>query len=234
VPLNKKTLDFGPSWEKPSDSSPAWQWKAYRRARNTLTCYGFPTVMVKEYDISQKGAEWLSFIRIAANVHPECTQSHVPGEKVFAIGGEWTGYFAGVKEDFVFFHDDDGYNGGMRFAVYDSRMGMKVFEDAECLRGWYAKNPPYAPRMRITKVQGGPVTLRYLRVEQADCDLRADKASCWNHVRVKMDVKSAKAPACFGYSDIPLGALPSMIAHPVLVSLESPPVVKSIDGPVLC
>jgi len=232
VPLNKKTVDFGPSFDKPSDTGPGWQWNAYRRARNTLTCYWYPTVMVKQYDTNQKGAEWLSFIRIAANTHPECTLTHVLGEKVFDKGSEWTGYFAGVKEDFVFFDDDDGYDGGMRFVVYDSRTGTKIFEDAECLRGWYAKNPPFAPfnRMRISKVQGGPVTLKYLRVEQADCDLRDDKASCWDHVRVKIDVKSSEAPVCFGYNDIPVGALASMVAHPVLVSLESPPVVKSTDG----
>jgi len=132
VPLSKKTGDFGPSFSKPSETSPAWQWNAYRRARNTLTCYWFPTVMVKEYDTSQKGAEWISFIRIAANAHPECTQSHVTGENVFDKGRGWTGYFAGVKEDFVFLRDADGLDGGIQFAVYDSRSGMKVFEDAEC------------------------------------------------------------------------------------------------------
>ena len=127
VPLSKKTMDFGPSFDKPSDTSPGWQWNAYRRARNTLTCYWFPTVMVK-----------------------------------------------------------------------------------------------------------GSITLKYMRVEQADCDLRTDKASCWDHVRMQMDVKSAKEPVCLGYANTPVGELPSMVAHPVFVSLESPPVVESIDGPVLC
>jgi hypothetical protein len=57
VPLDKKTLDFGPSFDKPSDTAPAWQSNAYRRARNKLTCYWFPTVMVKEYDISRCGMD---------------------------------------------------------------------------------------------------------------------------------------------------------------------------------
>jgi hypothetical protein len=241
VPLSKKTMDFGPSFDKPSDTSPGWQWNAYRRARNTLTCYWFPTVMVKEYDISQKGAEWISFIRIAANAHLECTQSHVPREKVFDEGGEWTGYFAGVKGDFVFLRAADGSDGGIQFAVYDSRTGKKVFEDADCLmctnlEKMYEKEPPSAPfsRMRISKVPGGSITLKYMRVEQADCDLRTDKASCWDHVRMEMDVKSAKEPVCLGYADTPVEELRSMVAHPVFVSLESPPVFKSIDGPVLC
>jgi hypothetical protein len=241
VPLSKKTVDFGPSFTKPSDTSPAWQWNAYRRARNTLTCYWFPTVMVKEYDISQKGAEWTSFIRIAGKAHPECTLSHVPGEKVVDKESEWIGYFAGVKEDFIFLSDADGDNGGIGFGVYDSRTGKKVFEDTDCLtcmylKKAYGKEPLSAPfdRMRLSKVQGGLVTLKYLRVEQADCDLRGDKASCWDHVRMQMDVKSAKAPVCLGYAHTPAGELPSMVAHPVFVSLGSPPVVKGIDGPVLC
>jgi hypothetical protein len=236
APLNKKILDFGPSFNKPSNTSPEWQWDAYRRARNTLTCCWFPTVMVKEYDISQKGAEWISFIRIAANARPECTQSHIPGEKIFDEGGEWTGYFAGVKGDFVFLRAADGSDGGIRFAVYDSRTGKKVFEDAGCLPCMYRKELLSAPfsRMRINRISDGTITLKYMRVEQADCDLRADKASCWDHVRMQMDVKSAKAPVCLGYAGAPVGELPSMVAHPVFVSLESPPVIKSINGLVLC
>ncbi len=241
APLKKKTLDFGPSFNKPSDTSPEWQWSAYRRARNTLTCYWFPTVTVKEYDISQKGAEWISFISIAANGHPECTQSHIPGEKVFDERGEWTGYFVGVKGDFVFLRAADGSDGGIQFAVYDSKTGKKVFEDADCLmctdlKKMYGKEPPPAPfsRMRISKVPSGLITLKYMRVEQADCDLHTDKASCWDHVRMEMDLKSVKAPVCFGYDHTPVGKLPSMVAHPVFVSLGSPPVVKGISGPVLC
>jgi hypothetical protein len=246
APLEKKSVDFGPSWEKPSESSPAWQWKAYQRARNTLTCYWFPSVMVKQYDISQKGADWISFIRLDANAHPECTQSHTSGEKVFAQKAsaqteEWWGYFTGVKENLVFLSAADGDNGGIYFAVYDSRTGKKVFEDTDCLacmypKEMYGKKPPSSPlnRMRVSKIAGGPITLNYLRVEQADCDLRATKASCWDHVRMQMHVKSAEVPVCLGYAHTHVGELRSMVAHPVFVSLESPPVVKTIDGPVLC
>ena len=246
VPLDRKTVDFGPSWEKPSDSSPAWQLKAYLRARNTLTCYWFPTIMAKQYDINEKGADWISFMRLDANARPECTRSHASGEKVFAKDASaqaehrW-GYFTGVKGGFVFLSDADGRNGGIHFAVYDSRTGKRVFEDEDCLSCMYLKQTygleqPSAPlnRMRVSKVPGEPVTLKYMRVEQADCDLRTDKASCWDHVRMQMDIKNANVPVCVGYGDTPAGKLTSMVAHPVLVSLESPPVVKSIDGPVLC
>jgi hypothetical protein len=245
VPLEKKTLDFGPSWDKPSASAPAWQWNAYRRARNKLSCYWFPTVMVKQYDISQKGAVWVSFLRLAENAHPECRRSHLPGEKVFEESN-WEGYFFGVKEGFVFLTDADGFSGGIGFAVYDSRTGEKVFEDTDCLTCMYLKkmygveqlSAPF-DRMRIVNAPNGGVMLKYMRVEQADCDVRADKASCWDHVRMKLDAKNPNPPVCFGYEAVgyekyAVGELSSMVAHPVLVSLQSSPVVKNIDVPVLC
>jgi len=240
VPLRKTTVDFGPSFNKPSDTSPEWQWSAYRRARNTLTCYWFPSVMVKEYDVNQKGADWISFVRINENTRPECTLSHAPGERVFAQGDDWFGYFSGVKDNFVFLRAADGADGGIQFAVYDSRTGKKVFEDADCLTCMCLKKNGQTPlsvpfrRMRINKAPGGTITLKYMRAEHADCDLRADKASCWDHVKMQMDVKSAKAPVCINYDHIPVGELPSIVAHPVFVSLESPPVIRNIDGPVLC
>jgi len=240
VPLKKTTVDFGPSFDKPSDTSPAWQWSAYRRARNTLTCYWFPSLMVKEYDISQKGADWISLTRIQPNARPECTLSHVPGERVFAQGDEWFGYFSGVKGNFVFLGAADGTDGGIRFAVYDSRTGKKLFEDADCLMCMHLKKNGQAPlsapfnRMRISRALSGAITLKYMRVEQANCDLRTDKASCWDHVKKQMDVKGGKSPVCLDSARTPVGELPSMVAHPVFVSLESPPVVRSINGPVLC
>jgi len=246
VPLEKKTLDFGPSFDKPSASSPAWQWNAYRHARNKLFCYWFPTVMVKQYDVSQKGAAWISFIRLAANAHPACTRSHVPGEKVFEAGGDWWGYFLGVKGDFVFVTDPDGVSGGIQFHIYDSRKSQQVFEDTDCLtcvhlKKMYGQEAPLGliSRMQINKTPDGVITLKYMRVEQADCDLRADVASCWEHVRKKLDSKNPKAPSCFGYDAVgydkyAVGELSSMVAHPVLVSLESPPVANNIDGPVQC
>ena len=146
-----------------------------------------------------------------------------------------------MKGDFVFLRAADGSDGGIQFAVYDSRTGKKVFEDADCLmctnlKKIYGKESPSAPfsRMRISKVPGGSIALKYMRVEQADCDLRTDTASCWDHVRMETDVKSVKAPVCFGYAHTPVGELPSMVAHPVFVSPESPPVVKRISGPVFC
>ncbi|HTS35068.1 MAG TPA: hypothetical protein VMH04_05310 [Candidatus Solibacter sp.] len=202
--------------------------------------------MVKQYDINQKGAEWFSFIRLAANAHPACTRSHVAGEKVFDANNDWWGYFLGVKGDFVFVTDPDGTSGGIQFHVYDSRTGQQVFEDADCLNCMYFKKvygeeppPGLISEMKINTGADGAIRLKYMRVEQADCDLRADVALCWDRVRVKLDARNPKPPTCrgydaTGYEKYAVGELSSMVAHPVLVSLTSPPVIKNIDGPVLC
>ena len=50
----------------------------------------------------------------------------------------------------LYFADADGHNGGIQFAVYDSRTGKKVFEDIDCLACMYLKKTyrlkgPFAP-----------------------------------------------------------------------------------------
>ena len=92
----------------------------------------------------------------------------------------------------------------------------------------------YSPfnRMRISQGQSGPVMLTYLRVVEAGCDVR--DASCWDRVQAKFDLKSSKSPVCFGYQNDPVGSLPSMVAYPASVSLDSPTVVKTIAGPAKC
>lgn len=123
APAKTKVVDLGPSAYHPGT----------QRVRNKLSCYWYPTVMVREYDEGQKGAEWLSFVAIKAHEQPECTPSHMPDEKFIGKSdeSEWVGYFRGVKGNFVFFVDADGLNGGLRFAVCDSRTGKKIFEDSE-------------------------------------------------------------------------------------------------------
>jgi hypothetical protein len=46
APLEKKVVDFGPS-----------PYYSGRNVRVKLSCFFFPTFMVKEYDAGQKGAE---------------------------------------------------------------------------------------------------------------------------------------------------------------------------------
>src|SRR5215470_2119022 len=98
APLKKTIVDFGPS---PYYRNP----KTAPRVK--LSCFYFPTFMVKEYDEGEKGAEWMAIVPRSTGNSDRCTRSHVSSERL--IGGkDWSGYFKGVKRNFVFFDASDG------------------------------------------------------------------------------------------------------------------------------
>src|SRR5262245_23238345 len=74
-----------------------------------LTCRYYARFMVKEVDEGEVGAAQLSIVPIAAASKPACQRKNVAGEKV-VNPKDWSGYFKGVKGDYVFFDADDGVN----------------------------------------------------------------------------------------------------------------------------
>src|SRR6266566_1108852 len=217
APLKKKVVDFGPS---PYNASGG------QRIRVKLSCYFYATFLVKEYDMGEKGAEWLAIVPTRKEVAPACTRSHSQGERVIE-GTEWSGYFKGAKEHLVFFRGDDGYNGGLPFAIYDSGTGTKVFEDSVILDSHFSQ-------IRFSSTQGGQFSLSYMRVVQADCDLHREKTTCWDSVRKKFDLKNTQMPVCTGYEGIIGTDASSAIAYPVEVFLFPQPVIKTTNGPAKC
>jgi hypothetical protein len=222
-PLKRKVVDFGPS--------PSYEGK---RVRVKLSCYFYATFMVKEYDTGQEGAEWLAIVPTKKEVAPACVRSHAPGERIIE-GAEWSGYFKGAKGNLVFFDADDGANGGLQFVVYDSRTGTKIFEDSayDSRMGNRKVENLHFNRLRGSSTQGGQLSLRYLRVVEADCDLHREKASCWEQVRKKFELKSVEMPVCSRYKGIPTRVV-SAVAYPVEVFLFPRPAIKAIAGPVKC
>lgn len=223
TPLKKKVVDFGPS--------------PYYRGGNVrvkLSCYFYPTLMVKEYDTGQKGAEWLAILLAENKAARPCTRSHVLGERVIEYP-EWSGYFKGAKGNLVFFYASDGTDGGMPFVVYDSRTGTKIFQDSTFDSTWLHNKVtvPLFNRPRFSSAPDGQVSLRYLRVVEADCDLHREEASCWEQIRKKFELKSAQMPSCTGYKAIPT-RWASAVAYPVEVLLFPQSAVKTIAGPVRC
>jgi hypothetical protein len=222
APLRKKVVDFGPS--------------PYSKGgiRVKLSCYFYTSFTVKEYDEGQKGAEWLAIVSIKEGAAPACTRSHALGEKVI-LYPEWTGYFKGAKGNLVFFYASDGTDGGMPFVVYDARTATKVFEDSTFDSTWLRNKVEVSlfNQPRFSSAPDGQVTLRYLRVVEADCDLHTEKASCWPQVRKKLELKSAQMPVCSGYKGVPT-RWESAVAYPVEVLLFPTPIRKTIAGPVKC
>ena len=110
-PLAKKTIDLGPSRSTP-------------KTHAKVTCYFFSSFMVKEVDLGEKGAARLSILPTTKGTASACTRSQAKSEKVIDPK-EWTGYFKGAKNNFVFFDADDGVTGGVGFAVSGACVGTE-------------------------------------------------------------------------------------------------------------
>jgi hypothetical protein len=223
APVKKQIVDLGPS-----------RYSVHGEVHNKLTCYYFRSVMVKQYDEGQKGAEWLAFTPITTS-KPDCTTAHGPGEKVIEKDTEkpeWIGYFLGVKGALVFFNADDAdVTGGFGFAVFDWNTGRKVFEDYRYDDDSWSRKSRTSPfnKLRVIKWPDASVSVRYLRVIDAGCDLHGDKG-CWPQVRKRLGLKRINAPVCSPYHSEPADA----IGYPVEVTLLPQASVKVVEGPVRC
>ena len=153
------------------------------QAKAQLSCFYFPRFMIKEVDLGELGAEQLSVIPVAQGAkRPVCKRENIDGEIVIP-GDEWSGYFWGVKGGYVFFSAEDGWNGGMGFAVFDMN-GKKLFEDAA--KTWHS-----------IQAVGPGATLRYQRVYEAPCSLKGeDGTGCWQQIQKDTGLASASAPDC--------------------------------------
>jgi len=147
-----------------------------------LTCYRFPKFTVKQFDIGEIGAE-LSIIPIQANLVPACERAKQMNEYVIP-GDFWTGYFKGVKSDFIFFDDSDGNNGGMKFMVLRQSDNKKLFEDT-------AENG-----FQSISVKNGQLEMRYLRVFVSDCSMVSAEDVCRDSIEKKIQVSLEPLSFC--------------------------------------
>ena len=152
-------------------------------AKAQLSCFYYPHFMVKEVDLGELGSEQLSIIPIAAGQKkPTCRRENSPEEKIVSPN-DWSGYFWGVKGGFVFFSAEDGWNGGMGFAVFTAADAKKIFEDA-------------AKTWRSIQLTASGVTMRYQRVYEAACSLLTDESACWQQIGQDTGIAAKKAPDC--------------------------------------
>jgi hypothetical protein len=167
-PLSKKSVDLGPS-------------ESNQKTHGKVTCYYYPGFMVKEVDLGEKGAERLA-IEPAGKTAVSCIRARTKTEKV-VNPEKWSGYFKGVKGNLVFFNADDGWNGGMGFAVYDAETMKKIYEDVAL--------------GKLTFSDGsGPNVIAYTRVVDGGCNLPKEQAACWSAIQKKFSLEAAAVPDC--------------------------------------
>src|SRR5262249_16270503 len=144
--------------------------------------------MVKEVDMGEKGAQRLAIVPGKLKSHI-CSRLRDPGEQAINPD-EWSGYFKGVKGDLVFFEADDGWNGGMGFAVYDSKTMKKIFDDVA------------VGEIAFSDAGGAQTTLAYTRVADGGCAIPKDQAACPDRVRTRLVLQDPPPPdSNTGYRD---------------------------------
>jgi hypothetical protein len=236
-PLFQKTVYLG------SQSSPG--------ARAKVSCYFFSNFQVKQVDKGEKGAERLAIVPAAKGRTRTCTRLREPGEKD-VNSDEWTGYFKGVKGNLVFFDADDGVNGGMGFAVYDSKTMKKIFDDVAL------------GELTFAEAGGAQTAVAYTRVVDGGCIIPKEQNACWDKIKKQLGLENASAPDCkVGYEnsaqqlakgrcqaqnadnpqcvakEIELARRQtndanSVIAYPVEVVLSPTPAIKPVAGNARC
>ena len=152
-------------------------------AKPKLTCSIYAHFMVKQVDNGEVGAAQLSIIPLAPGAKPVCQRKNVAGEKV-VDPKDWSGYFKGVKGNYVFFDADDGVNGGLGFAIVAAATGKKLFDDSA------------AGNLKSVTLSGDALTIRYARSYSGECSVPHDGAGCWSKIATATGETGAKQPDC--------------------------------------
>jgi hypothetical protein len=157
--------------------------------QTNLICRYYPHFMVKQIDSGDIGADQLSIIPVSSGAEPPCQRDNLPAEKV-VNPDDWTGYFKGVKGEFVFFDAGDGGNGGLGFAVFTPG-AAKLFEDSS------------PSDLESATLEGGKLTLRYTRNFASACSEPQEGARCWEQIAAAAGIDKAAKPDCAaGYENL--------------------------------
>ncbi|MFD2261323.1 hypothetical protein ACFSM5_00380 [Lacibacterium aquatile] len=174
----------------------------------SVTCVYYPGFLVKQVDIGEKGAESLAIVPVAAQ-KPPCELS-LPGEVHMQ---DWRGYFLGVKGSFVFFDADDGFNGGVPFAVFPAQGatgGNKLIEDSR-------------KSFEAVELEGTDLVLRYDRVLSLDCSLQMEK-TCWIKAQAVTGLPEDRKPDCgdaYAKNAPDSPDVPSVLSYPAELRLTA-------------
>jgi hypothetical protein len=152
------------------------------KPKATLTCSYYPHFMVKQIDEGEVGAAQLSIVPSDTLHKAPCQRANMATEKVIDPR-DWSGYFEGVKGDYVFFNAEDGVNGGLGFAVF-STDGKKVLEDVAL------------GDLASAAIDGATLTLRYKRNFAGDCSAPHAGEACWTKIAAATGLDPHAPPDC--------------------------------------
>jgi hypothetical protein len=150
--------------------------KDNRDAKPEVRCTYFAHFMVKEIDLGEIGAYQLSILPVAQKP-PACRSKKAQGERIVSAD-DWTGYFKGAAGNYIFFDAEDGWNGGLGFAIFTPD-AKKLFDDV-------AKGT-----ISVMQATDAELLLRYRRVYGAKCSLGDKNAiECWKTIEKQTGINS--------------------------------------------
>jgi hypothetical protein len=153
--------------------------------KRELTCFRFAELRVKQLDLGEVGAAQLAILPQKAGAKPTPCQRQTAAGEIVIPAKAWSGYFKGVKSNYVFFDAEDGTNGGLGFAVFDGRTGTKLFEDLA------------VGEIGTAEPSEDGIKLRYKRAFSGTCSIPAAGVGCWAEILQKMPgVKAEPIPDC--------------------------------------
>jgi hypothetical protein len=214
--------------------------------------------MVKEIDAGEIGDEQISILPLASpGARPRCQAANVSGEIVIQAAS-WSGYFLGVKGDYVFLSAADGVNNGLGFSVHRGADAASVFEDS-------VRFDRDRTQFQSIAMDGAGLRMRYTQVFSGKCSVQTEGAACWAQIAAAAHVPPTPAPDCAaGYlrskqamaaarceiqsrksnaaclkaemdRQTPDDASPSVIDHVVDVSLQPPnQTITPVGGALSC
>jgi hypothetical protein len=154
-----------------------------------VRCFTFAHLMVKEIDAGEIGDEQISILPFSSpGARLGCQAANVSGEIVIPAAS-WSGYFLGVKGDYVFLSAEDGVNNGLGFSVYRGADPTSVFQDSVKFDG-------DRTLFQSVAVDGTGLRMRYTRVFSGKCSVQTEGAACWARIAAAAHLPEAPAPDC--------------------------------------
>jgi hypothetical protein len=147
-------------------------------AKRQVSCFYYRSIVVKQVDYGEVGAERLALLPVLSGNATPCRVVRETNEYVIPPDS-WSGYFKGVKAEYVFFDAPDGTNGGLGFMVMRVYGRRTLFEDTA------------QHGIERMDIQEGTLRLRYQRVFAADCSVLTAGTAC--RARLVRDTGVAQA-----------------------------------------
>lgn len=135
------------------------------KARRQVTCFYYRSIVIKQVDYGEVGADRLALLPVLAR---NATQCHEDREALeYVIPPEtWSGHFRGVKADYAFFDAPDGINGGLGFLVLRLYDRKPVLEDVA------------QHGIESIDYEEGVLRIRYQRVHAGTCSILTAGDGC--------------------------------------------------------